>query len=52
MFGSDWPVCLEATTYKNWSDLVHRATQQYSLDERASIFGGAAAQAYKIEEKT
>jgi L-fuconolactonase len=51
MFGSDWPVCLEATTYKNWSDLMHRATLQYSLDERASIFGGAAIEAYRIEEK-
>jgi L-fuconolactonase len=51
MFGSDWPVCLEATTYKDWSSLMHRATQQFSLEERASIFGGNAAEAYKIEEK-
>jgi L-fuconolactonase len=51
MFGSDWPVCLEATTYKNWSELMHRATFQFSVDERASIFGGAAAEAYRIREK-
>jgi L-fuconolactonase len=51
MFGSDWPVCLSATTYKNWVGLMHGAAQQYSIAERASIFGGAAAEAYHIEEK-
>ena len=51
MFGSDWPVCLEATTYKNWSELMHRAALQYSIAERASIFGGTAAEAYRITEK-
>lgn len=52
MFGSDWPVCLSATRYKDWAALMHRATQQYSIAERASIFGGAAAEAYRIEEKS
>ena len=51
MFGSDWPVCLSATTYKNWTELVHRATLPLSVPERASIFGGAAAEAYRIEEQ-
>jgi L-fuconolactonase len=51
MFGSDWPVCLEATTYKGWSDLMHRATEQCSVSERAAIFGGSAMAAYHIEEK-
>ncbi len=49
MFGSDWPVCLEATTYKNWTDLVHRATRNFSASERDMIFGGSAAAAYRIE---
>lgn len=49
MFGSDWPVCLSATTYKNWSELMHRATKNLSPSERDSIFGGAAAEAYRIE---
>ena len=49
MFGSDWPVCLEATMYKNWSDLVHRATKNFSPSERDMIFGGSAAAAYGIE---
>jgi L-fuconolactonase len=51
MFGSDWPVCLSATTYATWAALMHRATKHFSASERASIFGGAAAEAYKIEEK-
>jgi L-fuconolactonase len=48
MFGSDWPVCLSATTYKNWTDLMHRATEKLSASERAAIFGGTAAEAYRI----
>lgn len=48
MFGSDWPVCLSATTYQAWRDLMHRAAQQLSAPERDSIFGGAAAEAYRI----
>jgi len=49
LFGSDWPVCLSATTYKNWAELMHRATKNLSPAERDSIFGGAAAAAYRIE---
>lgn len=49
MFGSDWPVCLSATTYRNWVELMHRATKNLSPSERDSIFGGAAAQAYRID---
>jgi L-fuconolactonase len=49
MFGSDWPVCLSATTYKNWAELMRRATKNLSPSERDSIFGGAAAAAYRIE---
>jgi predicted TIM-barrel fold metal-dependent hydrolase len=41
-------VCLSATTYKGWNDLMHRAAQQLSSDERAAIFGGTAAEAYRI----
>ncbi len=51
LFGSDWPVCLSATTYKNWIDLLHRATRSFSTAEKAMIFGGAAAEAYRIEDK-
>ncbi len=46
--GSDWPVCLSATTYKNWADLMRRAVKNHSQQERDMIFGGAAAAAYRI----
>jgi len=49
MFGSDWPVCLEATTYKNWVELMRRATKNLSQPERDMIFGGSAAAAYRID---
>ncbi|MGA3202710.1 MAG: amidohydrolase family protein [Bryobacteraceae bacterium] len=52
MFGSDWPVCLSATTYQDWRDLMHRATQKLSESEQAAIFGGTAAEAYRIPEKS
>lgn len=48
LFGSDWPVCLSATTYKNWADLMRRAVKNHSQQERDMIFGGAAAAAYRI----
>jgi L-fuconolactonase len=51
MFGSDWPVCLSATTYQDWRDLMHRATHKLSESEQAAIFGGTAAEAYRIPEK-
>lgn len=49
MFGTDWPVCTTATTYKNWTELMRRATKNLSPSERDSIFGGAAAAAYRIK---
>jgi L-fuconolactonase len=36
MFGSDWPVCLSAISYKNWWDKMHRVTSHFSGEERAS----------------
>jgi L-fuconolactonase len=49
LFGSDWPVCLSATTYSQWTALMHRTTQHFSESERAWIFGGAAAQVYNVD---
>ncbi len=48
LFGSDWPVCLSATTYRNWAELMRRAVKNHSQHEREMIFGGAAAAAYRI----
>ena len=42
MFGSDWPVCLVASTYRGWRETVGRLTGQLSTDEQARLFGGTA----------
>jgi L-fuconolactonase len=48
MFGSDWPVCLVATSYQNWHDVVARFCEDLSADERARIFGGTAIEVYRL----
>jgi L-fuconolactonase len=49
MFGTDWPVCLAATSYVRWVELVHRVAEKLSVDERAWLFGKTAIQAYKLQ---
>ena len=34
MFGSDWPVCLLATSYERWHEVVARFCEKLSADER------------------
>jgi len=48
LFGSDWPVCLVATTYKNWMDLVLKAIGSCSETEQANIMGENAVRVYKL----
>jgi L-fuconolactonase len=48
MFGSDWPVCLLATAYAKWHDVVDRFCKNLSYDERASVFGVTAVEAYGL----
>ena len=48
MFGSDWPVCLVASTYPGWRETVASLTEQLSTDERARLFGGTAMEAYSL----
>ena len=48
MFGSDWPVCLVASTYKRWHDLICEYIQPLSSDEKASIMGDTAIRVYKL----
>jgi L-fuconolactonase len=49
MFGSDWPVCLVATSYKRWFELVSRWIARFSADERDRILGGTAVEAYSLK---
>ena len=48
MFGSDWPVCLLATSYRSWYDLCRRFVSGLSDDEQNRIFGGTAIEAYRL----
>lgn len=49
MFGSDWPVCLVASTYKRWHDTVVHAISKLSTDEQDRILGATALEAYRLD---
>ena len=48
LFGSDWPVCLVATSYKNWMDLVQKNITSLSETEQLKIMGGNATRLYQL----
>lgn len=48
LFGSDWPVCLVATSYKNWADLVRKTISTFSETEQTKIMGENAVRIYKL----
>lgn len=49
LFGSDWPVCLVATSYKNWADLVKKTISTFSETEQANIMGKNAVKIYNLQ---
>ncbi len=50
MFGSDWPVCLLASSYHSWYELCRRFASTLSDNEQARIFGGTAIEAYRLQK--
>ena len=48
MFGSDWPVCLLAATYKQSIDLVQDFTSKFSDSEKNAFWAGTANKAYGL----
>ncbi|MEV6026327.1 amidohydrolase family protein [Streptomyces sp. NPDC052036] len=48
MYGSDWPVCTVAADYAEVLDAARALTVGLSVDERAGVFGGTAANAYRL----
>ncbi len=48
MAGSDWPVCLLATSYGGWFDTVDRCIESLSEAERNRIRGGTAVEVYAL----
>lgn len=49
MFGSDWPVCLVATSYLGWYAAVLDVLAPLTPGERAAILGGTAVAAYQLQ---
>jgi predicted TIM-barrel fold metal-dependent hydrolase len=48
MFGSDWPVCTLAATFKSWVDAVLQLTQDRTEAERGLLFRDNAVRVYKL----
>lgn len=48
MWGSDWPVVRLRCEYEDWFELAKTLTHDLNPDERESIFGGNAANFYRI----
>ncbi len=48
IFGSNWPVCLVGTTYKNWLDIVKSQILQLSNSEQDLILYKNAESIYKL----
>ncbi|MET8230661.1 amidohydrolase family protein [Micromonospora sp. NPDC005298] len=48
MFGSDWPVCLLASSYQRWVDALADLLAPLGDDERAAIWRRTARRAYRL----
>lgn len=49
MFGSDWPVCLRASTYGRWFEVVSEWAAHLSAGERDRLMGGTAVATYRLD---
>jgi L-fuconolactonase len=50
MFGSDWPVCTVASSYRRWVDVVDGFLSELSSDEQELIAGRNACRFYGLDE--
>jgi L-fuconolactonase len=49
MYGSDWPVCLVAATYKEMLDVVENYFNSFSETEQEDLFGRNAQNFYQLK---
>lgn len=49
MAGSDWPVCLVASSYGRWFEMLREYFAGFSEAERAGVFGGTATEVYGLD---
>jgi L-fuconolactonase len=52
MAGSDWPVCLLASTYRKWIGTLQALIGGLSVSEQARILGGTATEVYRLRPAT
>ena len=48
MFGSDWPVCLLACSYREWFEAASSLLRELSVTEQNLVFGGVASKVYSL----
>ncbi|MEV0136541.1 amidohydrolase family protein [Dactylosporangium sp. NPDC050688] len=48
MFGSDWPVCLLATSYQRWIETLSLLLHPLGAADQAMIWGGTARRVYRL----
>jgi L-fuconolactonase len=51
MFGSDWPVCLLAGSYRDVKSLLFSYTSVLSREKQDRIFGLNAIEFYKLKKR-
>jgi L-fuconolactonase len=49
MWGSDWPVCLLASSYQRWMNAARELLAPLSNSDRSKILGGTAARFYGLK---
>jgi L-fuconolactonase len=49
MFGSDWPVCLLAASYRQVKEIIEDYLKNCSAQDRENIFGGNATRFYGLK---
>ncbi len=47
-FGSDWPVCTRAATYRQWADALRSIVRSWSEEDRRKLFHDNAARFYGL----
>lgn len=48
MFGSDWPVCLVASSYINWLNVIKEYFASYTIEDQEKIFSKNAIRFYNL----
>jgi L-fuconolactonase len=49
MFGSDWPVCLLAASYRQVKDVIENYVEAHAAQHKENIFGGNAMRFYGLK---